>query len=340
MSTEPVSAGREASAPTDRPDRANPGVSRKVPLAGVLIALAAGLAVFAWTANEQTWSELRRLRQPLLALPLLLVPAAWLCAALRLRVLTAAVDRRLSIADCVGVNLAAELGVTASPMGLGGPPVYVYLLNRRGMPIGTGISIVAAEAALDLISALVILPLAFWAGSARGLAPAAVAPAAAAAVWLAAPLAAATGAPHLRLGARLRSIGRMLRLRARETRQGLATLLDAGPRRFAAALGWTALRWTCRYSVLPVIFIALSLPMDPLELLWLQALLLLGGMLIPVPGGGGGVEVGAGLLLGGYAPQHLVGAVVLLWRLFTYHLYVAGGAVAMSLMLRRRADRS
>jgi uncharacterized membrane protein YbhN (UPF0104 family) len=49
------------------------------------------------------------------------------------------------------------------------------------------------------------------------------------------------------------------------------------------------------------------------------------------------VELGAGALLPAFLPAGLAGIVVLLWRLFTYHLVLlAGGTVFFLTLLRRR----
>jgi uncharacterized membrane protein YbhN (UPF0104 family) len=55
-----------------------------------------------------------------------------------------------------------------------------------------------------------------------------------------------------------------------------------------------------------------------------------------VPGGGGAVEVLAALILPAFVPVALVGAVVLLWRLLTFHLYLLGGGTAFFLAVRQR----
>lgn len=120
-------------------------------------------------------------------------------------------------------------------------------------------------------------------------------------------------------------------------REGLRALLRHNPRVLASCLALGIVQVACRYSVLPVLVQVLHGGAPFFALFLLQAVLLTISHALVVPGGGGGVELGAGVLLPAFLPAGLAGIVVLLWRFFTYHLVLlAGGTVFFVTLLRRR----
>lgn len=138
--------------------------------------------------------------------------------------------------------------------------------------------------------------------------------------------------------------GWLTRLRRRaavaldRVRAGMAALFRYHPRTVAASFLLAFTQLLCRYSILPVVVVALAGPTNVFALYPLQGLLLIVSNLLLLPGGGGTVELGAGAVLALFLPAHLVGAAVLLWRLFTYHwnLFLGGGAFFLTLVRERR----
>jgi uncharacterized protein (TIRG00374 family) len=76
-----------------------------------------------------------------------------------------------------------------------------------------------------------------------------------------------------------------------------------------------------------VIIWSLGIELNPLPLMAAQGLLFMISLLVVVPGGGGSVELLSAVLLPGFVPSAVVGIVVAMWRMFTYYLYVVGGAL-------------
>ena len=66
-----------------------------------------------------------------------------------------------------------------------------------------------------------------------------------------------------------------------------------------------------------------------------------GGVVAPVPGGGGFIEVTFKHFLGGAIPAPLLGASLIWWRFYTFYLYIILGALAAgrSVMRALREDR-
>ena len=86
-----------------------------------------------------------------------------------------------------------------------------------------------------------------------------------------------------------------------------------------------SVQWCCRYSLLPLVLVAFGTTANPLPLFLVQGILFSLSLLIVLPGGGGSVEVFAGIILPQFAPVALVGVILMTWRFFSYHLYLLGG---------------
>lgn len=327
-----------------------PGAWLRRALRGVVLAMAVGTAVFLVTVEGDTWSRLADARWGLLALVPALVALAWACNGTRTWLLAPVVAKSIRWREALGVTLAVEFALAATPGGLGGVPVRVALSRGLGIPPEASLAIVAADVAADVIFFSLLWPFAavsVLALLARGGFGEPVLEAWSRAhplLWLG--VAAAVAVPLVAWGAwcwrRRRPGGRLERLAggARRTAANVARFWRLGKLRFAAAVAVAAVQWTCRYGVLPLTFFAMGVEVPVLPLMLLQGCLFLVSLLVVLPGGGGSVELLSGFILPLFAPAVLVGPVLLLWRLATYHLYVLAGGIALWRQLRGGAARS
>lgn len=119
---------------------------------------------------------------------------------------------------------------------------------------------------------------------------------------------------------------------------------------WCAAACATALSWTARFLTLNAVLLAFVTPvMDWMEVsqfdIWARQLSLWTVMLIsPTPGSAGLAELALPTFLTGLLPLVLAPAawtaLVLVWRLLTYHLYVLLGAIALPVWLQQTDVRS
>ena len=138
---------------------------------------------------------------------------------------------------------------------------------------------------------------------------------------------------------RRRTLRQRLVLLGRRSRGGLENVrvrlavLRGHPRTLALCLLLAGAQIVARYSVLPVLVWAFTGESSPFLLFLVQGTVMAVAHLLVAPGGGGSVELGAGALLTAFLPARLTGIVVILWRLYTYHLnLVVGGAVFFAWM--------
>jgi len=93
--------------------------------------------------------------------------------------------------------------------------------------------------------------------------------------------------------------------------------------------GWgfllTALIWLSRYAI--VFFIVRSMhAADPVLLFLRSAATMLVGLIMPTPGGSGGLEGLYALFIGPLMPETLMAPTLLVWRLLDFYVFIALGA--------------
>ena len=317
---------------------------------GATLALLASVAVVLWTIDETTWVHLRAWRWETVAALLGLVLSSYLFQGGRVLVLTRAAGYRIPYRRCVAQAFATQFGIATTPGGVGGPAIRVGMLRGEGVPVPTGISLVGADYLVDALVYALLLPAAamivwrdpFWHGLTNAVPRVDPAAVGGGLVGLGGIVAAAViGAGSFAAHAEERQGGRF-RIGLREAWRSLCSL--ARHQRPALALDTllAALQLATRFGTLPVVLLSFGVAANPLPLIALQGALATVASLIVLPGGGGSVEAGAALILGRLIDVHLVGVVVVLWRLFAFHLPIALGGVVFFAWTRRigRAGRA
>jgi len=100
----------------------------------------------------------------------------------------------------------------------------------------------------------------------------------------------------------------------------------------------TALAWLARYAL--VFFVVRSVhAADALLLFARSAAMMLVGLIMPTPGGSGGLEGLYALFIGPLMPGALVAPTLLTWRLLGYYLFIALGAYLFLHQLQQMRDQ-
>lgn len=143
-------------------------------------------------------------------------------------------------------------------------------------------------------------------------------------------------ARSLRLtGGRWRMVQRSLR-RVRDTVEQVRTLNW----RFATiALLMSIAHVAVRLAILPALVLTThpDVPLAPIAL-WPFSFLY-GAVVVPVPGGGGAVEVVFAKVLGDVIPESIFGASLLWWRFYTFYVYIILGAIVAGGVVMRAVRR-
>lgn len=320
-------------------------------LQGVALGALATVLVLVFTIDrEGTWEHLQDFSPVWLVLLIAMVVVAWACNGARVWLMCRAVGHRLRLRQAIAVSLSTEFGIAATPAGVGGTVIRLTFLRQAGVPLTTAGSLLATDAAIDIVFFALLAPFAFYfllrdrllkgffedpsdIDALIGLGVLLAALAGLAALLrsksfhrFVARLAGATA-----FGRRRRLVARYRQLRIgfrRSLRRILTSSAFLWKRRKGALLlnfVFASVQWSCRYLVLPVILLALGYDVNPLPLFLAQGVLFAISLLVVVPGGGGSVEILAAVLLPNLVSGNIVGVVLLVWRFFTYHLYVLGG---------------
>jgi len=333
-----------------RPTSLNQKKLLRYGLQGVALGALATVLVIVFTAREETLDHLRQFSPRYLFLMFGMVGTAWLCNATRIKIMCRAAGYRLTFRQSLAVSLATEFGVAATPAGVGGTVIRLSLLRQAGLPLAESGSLLAADAAIDLVFFLLLTPAAGYVLIKNGLLrqltneptelDALFVLGALIALLVGAIMLLRTDAFHRALsrmavatafGRRRRLAARHRHLRitvSRSVRRVCASLIFLWKQRkgtLVLNLAIASVQWCCRYLLLPVILYSLGVAVNPLPLFLVQGILFGLSLLVVVPGGGGSVELLSALILPNFAPSHVVGVVVLVWRFFTYHLYLLGG---------------
>ncbi len=88
----------------------------------------------------------------------------------------------------------------------------------------------------------------------------------------------------------------------------------------------TGVSWVARYALVVLIVQSVYLNVDALTLFLRSAAMMLVGLIMPTPGGSGGLEGLYALFVGPLIPPSLVAPTLLTWRLLGYYLFIAFGA--------------
>lgn len=303
----------------------------------VVLALLAPLPITAWMGGLDALAEVRRFPPGILVLMLLVAFVCWNLNAARLRLMLDGRAGRLGQRGALGIELASKFALCATPAGSGGPATLLVLLARRGLPAPRGAAVFLLDQGCDLLFFLCMLSsvvayslLVETAWPHQALIRMALV--ALALVVIGATLALgwlprllrypATPLARWPSGYRRRWLARRL-LRCR---QALGATLALPFTTLLAVLVLTTAHWLLRYSLLYLAVIGVG---GDIEWLWTfltQMLAMAASQFSFLPGGAGAAELGVSGLLLPLLGREQAAAAVLVWRLVSYHLYLAAGA--------------
>lgn len=331
-------------------------------VAGVSLALLAGVLVLYFTADDAGWERLKEFPRALIPVILAMVGTAWVCNGLRTWMLARALGHRLTVRRSVGITLSMEFAIAATPGGVGGMATRLALQRQAGIPLPHTMTMIAGDASADILYFLLLAPIAvshtielssvrsLWSGIPwLSIAPWIIGGAVTVALlgWILVRLGMVRlvrALPHSwrrrgRLDARWRGMRRAGRQHLRDVASAARYLAKERRSHYLASFLLACVQWTCRYGVLPVILWGLGALVDPLALFFVQGALFIVGLLIVAPGGGGSLEILSTLILRPLVGGGTAALAVVLWRIFTYYLYLAGGACAFAAMVWKGSSR-
>ena len=282
---------------------------------------------------------------------LLAVSIEVLARALKIRWSARAAGIRISLGTALRTCLGGDFGAAITPARSGAEPARFFILAESGLASASVLVILYAELFLEVFSlAAVVIAVAIVFRHAGAVVMTLVGLVGTyAAVILGIGVVAlflsrrnANGPPprwalRLRLNAgRWRTVQRALR----KLRSTIDSVERVNRRPAIAAFLASVVHVAIRLTVLPALVLT-SAPAAPLAPLALWPLgFLYGAAVVPVPGGGGAVEMAFRAALGSEIPVSLFAAALVWWRFYTFYIYILVGAFAAGSTVMRAVRRT
>jgi len=312
-------------------------------LAGLLTALLIPLVL----GGSEMFLRLSSFPLDLLLGMLGMIVACWGLNALRLRLLLGDSVGGLSPLKSLGVVMATEFAICATPGGSGGPLTLMTVLSRNGVRPAKSSAVFATDQLSDLLfflcALLGILLYALFHELSQKL------------EWMLS-LSAILMLGGLCLGIGFARYHRQIiklnggllkRLNTNATtrrhwarkllhfRNAFVDTLKMPRQKLAQVFVLTCLHWGLRYSVLYLALRGLGVDIQWAWSFLIQMLSLSAGQLSLLPGGAGAAELTSAALLAPIVGKSTAAAAILIWRAVTYYFYlIAGGPVFLLLVGR------
>ena len=320
-------------------------------ITGVLLSVMVGTLAVRLTHDHFSFEELRSFRAPVLILLTTMVVTAWVCNGFRTWVLSKIVGAPIPLRKSIGITLSMEFAIAATPAGIGGMVTRIGLQKKAGMSYEKSTALMSADWIADLLFFVLLAPFGIW--QLVDLIPSGF--------WhfpgdwhieLAVLLSAiAAGVLVVRYrGSIIRRLPGSAKRRIAHLKQTLAErrkrhweelcicarMIVSGHRwHYFLVCSIAAIQWICRYGILVVILWNLNHSVQPIVLMLIQGSLFMLGLFIVVPGGGGSVEILTSIALTPLVGLQAATLAVVIWRFFTYYLYLIGGGMAFLINTRK-----
>ncbi len=320
----------------------------------ILLAFGASAVILAQSVDRETIRSLVHADRRFLLAALALILSAWICDAGRFCALTLAAHERVTFRLGIVLTWLHYFGCAVTPMQSGGGPFQVYVLYKKGIPIGKGIAITLIRTMLTVLILSVIVPVALLINPAllegnaflKGLV--AYVFVIISCTWT------FIGYTILRPNT-IKRFGKILVIwmkklrfvkacKVRDCFQWLDREMDnynlnfrlafsSGLYWFVLAVLLSVLYLLCIFSVLPVLMRSVNLPYDFVQTLCIQAVFMFVLYFIPTPGASGVAEGGGALLFSTLMPGNMAGIMAIIWRFFTEYISIFMGVITVVRML-------
>lgn len=307
----------------------------------LIISVGVSLIVLILTVEEKTADALKKIRFTILFLILFFWILYVLLDGLRLKFLTRAGGKELTLRRAIEVILTGYFLAAVTPFQTGGFPVQLFIMNKEGIGPGKGMAFLTFRGILIYTPIYITAPflfLLFFSGGSHWLLRVLFRYFAFLFILMLAGALAAFIKPEWaeriiiklqkRSGRRISSFLSFIIKELEEFRRGLALFLrNDNWKHLLAALLVSLLSLAFYLALVPSILYGLGLDPRLPESVLMQMLLMALLLFIPTPGAGGIAEAGGAALFALLTPKHLLGIFIILWRFFTFYLAALIGGI-------------
>ncbi|MCR4429360.1 MAG: flippase-like domain-containing protein [Caldiserica bacterium] len=328
---------------------------RRFLLALVISALGT-LGVFYFTRGWEGIGNIKTIDPLFFALALISMFFVWSLDASVFWFLFKGIRNPVPFKDLFLFNMVGTLISNITPFYAGGPPAFIYLLNRKGVDVGKSALVLTTRMSITALMAILTLPFLLLIFGPRifteGVNPLTYSLPTIMIFSLIVFLFLFTrsskdqNAYYKRCRTwplkvflkndKFRRVFRWSLVQGKKLRTSARLLLSLGWKNLILAFIFTVLYWGAMLGVAPLILYSLKVN-DLLLVQTFTGQLALNILLAfsPTPGGSGAAELGAASLFLKMVPPTLLALFTLLWRILTYHLTIIAGLFALIAVWRR-----
>jgi glycosyltransferase 2 family protein len=310
------------------------------------LGVAANLCYSLLRNDPSDWRTLLDFSIPFLVLALLLSLVPWLLNSLRLWNWLRFFGEPSSYLSCLQLVLGAEMGASVTPTAIGGGPVKVAMLMRRGLPAGRALTLLTLGTFEDASCNVLVIPVILYVtGTWRlllrrdlltalsDLLPVILG------VLLLVALVLYVLDRFYRRGRLVRSCRVWRRKVKRDFRQSWRIIRRRGGRTFVTNAVIATVQWCLRYLIFAALAAGLGAAVDPMLFAALQWLCLSLMILSPTPGAAGGAEAIFLVLHSGVLPDNAAELMMFGWRFLTFYLFNFLAITMYLIIARHQRDR-
>ncbi|MDY6964399.1 MAG: flippase-like domain-containing protein [Halobacteriota archaeon] len=329
---------------------------RKWLILSLTVSVIAIIVVLSVTMTEETVDSLAKIRPEYLLLAVVARAMCWVAMGSRIKILSRVVGCKISLLQSIKIVLPGTFAAGVTPSYIGGEPVRIYLLSKKGLSIGDAAAVDLGGMILNGLVVAMMLPFA-WFIFRDTIRPNFVLSSVFLFVGILFGLAWGFGIYGMLYPEQLKKLldrlgrskliseitfGRSEQIISRVViefdnfRNGLLRFVREGRRELILGLLWTMAYWFF-LIILPSI-ILLGMNLDPM---WVPSMaaqvILMTIVMIPIaPGGSGIAEIGAASLYSVVLPAdgiQLLGVFVAIWRFVEHYIpLLIGGLVSLKVM--------
>ncbi|MBS1271927.1 MAG: hypothetical protein MAGBODY4_01063 [Candidatus Marinimicrobia bacterium] len=274
-------------------------------------------------------SDLLRIRQfypgfLLLAAAVRLIP--WFSKALRLQNWMNFLKRKFTYIEGFRISIWSELGAAITPTAIGGQPIKMGMLYRRGLPAGEAASVTSLAVVEDIFSHSIGMPIAIITGIILKL-------------HSLDKFAQILQSKALVFGLSLLAVVILLLIwqffRGENAHPGkvrvklfrfwiefkalYASMIRRGKWRFALNVLFSGIQWAGRYSITPILALGLGYEVNIFVFIVIQMMIFALMSLVPTPGATGGAEGLFLLFFSQMLPKSAIGTMLVGWRILDFY---------------------
>jgi len=316
----------------------------------LLITLVAAFLVLFFTFSKETLGALMRMRRASLMIAFLCIFASWTFEFLRFRELLRSAGWDINFREGLALVWVNYFGCAVTPLQSGGGPFQIYVLYRKGVPIGVGFAVTLIRTLITLIILSFAGPIIVFThpelmenALLRGMMIYVTTFLVGVSILIFISLKRIDLIRKIvawvvlflhRLGLfKRRGPLYVLRRINKEIdlyNDNFRVLVGRERKRLALAILYSFFQILAHFFALPSIMWGLRLSFNLGMVLMIQAVFLFILYFVPTPGGSGVAEGGAAILFTYIMPAHITGVAAVLWRFFTDYIpIVLGGIVAI-----------